>query len=97
MDEREQAEFTLPTRLARRRLLVGRLALGVICANALLAFAAAYLLSGPMAWATSFRLGFLGWAVILFPASLALAVPVMAPLVIRLLKPPAEEAPVERK
>ena len=97
MNERERAEFTLPTRLARRRLLVGRLALGVVCANALLALAAAYLLSGPMAWATIFRLGFLGWAGVLFPASLMLAVPVMAPLVIRLLKPPAEEAPGERR
>ena len=96
MNNPEQEEFTLPTRLARRRLLAGRLVLSVVCVNVLLALIAAHLLSGPMAWATSFRFGFLGWAGVLFPASLVLAVPVLAPVLVRLLRPP-QDASGERK
>lgn len=88
----DRADFTLPTRLARRRLFVGRLVLGVVCFNALFALLAAYLLSGPMAWVTRFQFSFLGWAGILFPASLILVVPVVAPIVARLLKPQSETA-----
>ncbi len=87
MDAEERGGFTLPTRLARRRLFVGRLILSVVCANALLALAAAYFLSGAMAGVTRFEFGFLGWVGILFPASLFLAIPIMAPIVVRILRP----------
>ena len=90
MDKEEQTEFVLPTRLAKRRLFAGRLVLSIVCINALLALAAAYLLSGPMDWITRFEFGFLTWACILYPASLILAVPIIAPVVIRVLKPPPE-------
>lgn len=97
MGTEEQTEFVLPTRLARRRLFAGRLVLGVVCINAALALIAAYLLSGPMAWITRFQFGFLTWACILYPTSLVLAVPIIAPIVIRVLKPPPEENTGERK
>lgn len=92
MSTEEQTEFVLPTRLARRRLFAGRLVLGVVCINAALALIAAYLLSGPMAWMTRFEFGFLTWACILYPTSLVLAVPIIAPIVIRVLKPPPESS-----
>ncbi len=94
MSTNKQAEFTLPTKMARRRLLVGRLVLSVLCTNALLALVAAYLLSGSMAWVTRFQFGFLAWSGILFLASLVLAVPAITPIVFRLLKP-QDETPVE--
>ncbi len=92
MGTEERTEFVLPTRLARRRLFAGRLVLGVVCINAALALIAAYLLSGPMAWMTRFQFGFLTWACILYPTSLVLAVPIIAPIVIRVLKPPPESS-----
>ena len=90
MNTEEQTEFVLPTKLAKRRLFVGRLVLGVVCINAALAIVAAYLLSGPMAWISRLEFGFLTWACILFPTSLVLAVPIIAPVVIKVLKPPPE-------
>ncbi len=92
----DRAGFTLPTRLARRRLFVGRLVLCIVCFNALFALLAAYLLSGAMAEMTRFQFTFLGWAGILFPASLLLVVPVVVPIVARLLKP-RDETPGERR
>ena len=92
MGTEEQTEFVLPTRLARRRLFVGRLVLSVVCINAVLALVAAYLLSGPMAWLTRFGFGFLTWACILYPTSLVLAVPIIAPVVVKVLKPPPESS-----
>ena len=88
MSTEEQTEFVLPTKLAKRRLFVGRLVLSVVCINAILALVAAYLLSGPMDWITQFQFGFLAWACILFPTSLVLAVPIIVPVVIKLLRPP---------
>lgn len=90
MNTEEQTEFVLPTKLAKRRLFVGRLVLSVVCINTILALIAAYLLSGPMAWITRFEFGFLTWACILYPTSLVLAVPIIAPVVIKVLKPPPE-------
>lgn len=90
MNTEEQTEFVLPTQLAKRRLFVGRLVLSVVCINAVLAIVAAYLLSGPMAWISRLEFGFLTWACILFPTSLVLAVPIIAPVVIKVLKPPPE-------
>lgn len=92
MGTEEQTEFVLPTKLAKRRLFAGRLVLGVVCINAVLALVAAYLLSGPMAWITRFEFGFLTWACILYPTSLVLAVPIIAPVVIKVLKPPPESS-----
>ena len=92
MGTEEQTEFVLPTRLAKRRLFAGRLVLGVVCINAALALIAAYLLSGPMAWITRFEFGFLTWVCILYPTSLVLAVPIIAPVVIKVLKPPPESS-----
>ncbi len=92
MGTEEQTEFVLPTQLARRRLFAGKLVLGVVCINAALALIAAYLLSGPMAWITRFEFGFLTWACILYPTSLVLAVPIIAPVVIKVLKPPPESS-----
>lgn len=92
MGTEEQIEFVLPTRLAQRRLFAGKLVLGVVCINAALALIAAYLLSGPVAWITRFQFGFLAWACILYPTSLVLAVPIIAPIVIRVLKPPPESS-----
>ena len=92
MSTEEQTEFVLPTRLAKRRLFAGRLVLSVVCINAVLALVAAYLLSGPMAWITRLEFGFLTWACILFPTSLVLAVPIIAPVVIKVLKPPPESS-----
>ena len=90
MGTEEQTEFVLPTRLARRRLFAGKLVLGVACINAALALIAAYLLSGPMAWITRFEFGFLAWACILYLTSLILAALIIAPVVIRVLKPPPD-------
>lgn len=92
MNTEEQTEFVLPTQLAKRRLFVGRLVLSVVCINAALAIVAAYLLSGPMAWISRLEFGFLTWACILYPTSLVLAVPIIAPVVIKVLKPPPEPA-----
>ena len=90
MSTEEQTEFVLPTKLAKRRLFVGRLVLSVVCINAVLALVAAYLLSGPMAWISRFEFGFLAWACILYPTSLVLAVPIIAPVILKVLKPPPE-------
>ena len=90
MGTEEQTEFVLPTQLARRRLFAGKLVLGVVCINAFLALLAAYLLSGPMAWITRFEFGFLTWAFILYLTSLILAAVIIAPVVIRVLKPPPD-------
>ena len=90
MNTEEQTEFVLPTQMAKRRLFAGRLVLGVVCINAILALVAAYLLSGPMAWITRFGFGFLTWACILYPTSLVLAVPIIVPVVLKVLKPPPE-------
>ena len=90
MNEENQTGFVLPTRMARRRLLVGRIVLSVVCANVILALVTAYLLSGPFAGFTRFSLGFWGWAAVVFPASLLLAVPLVGLLVLRLLRPPIE-------
>ena len=90
MSTEEQTEFVLPTKLAKRRLFVGRLVLSVVCINAFLALFAAYLLSGPMAWITRFEFGFLTWACILYPTSLVRAAPIIAPVVIKVLRPPPE-------
>ena len=90
MGTEEQTEFVLPTKLAKRRLFVGRLVLSVVCINAVLALVAAYLLSGPMAWISRFEFGFLAWSCILYPTSLVLAVPIIAPVILKVLKPPPE-------
>lgn len=90
MDTEDQTEFVLPTRMAKRRLFAGRLVLSVVCINAALALIAAYLLSGPMAWISRFDFGFLTWVCILYPTSLVLAVPIIAPVVLKVLKPPPE-------
>ncbi len=79
---------SLPTRLARRRLLAGRLVAGVVSFNVALALLGGWLLSGPASWLTRFRLGFWGWAGALFVASALLAVPVAGAAVFRLLRPP---------
>lgn len=76
--------------MAKRRLFAGRLILSVVCINAALALIAAYLLSGPMAWISRFDFGFLTWVCILYPTSLVLAVLIIAPVVIKVLKPPPE-------
>ena len=91
MGTEDQTEFVLPTKLAKRRLFVGRLVLSVVCINAVLALIAAYLLSGPLDWITRFEFGFLTWACILYPTSLVLAVPIIAPVVVRVLKPPPDD------
>ena len=90
MGTEEQTEFVLPTGLAQRRLFAGKLVLGVVCINAALALIAAYLLSGPVAWITRFQFGFLAWAGILYLSSLILATLIIAPVVIRILKPPPD-------
>lgn len=82
-------EERLPTRRARRRLLAGRLVAAVLCSNFVLAVVGALLLTGPAAGLSRFRLGFAGWAVVLFAASLLLTGPLLAPIVARLLRPPA--------
>ncbi len=92
MNTEEQTEFVLPTQMAKRRLFAGRLVLSVVCINAILALVAAYILSGPMDWVTSFEFGFLTWACILYPTSLVLAVPIIAPVVLKVLKPPPESS-----
>ncbi len=84
-------EFVLPTRLARKRLLAGRLVLGVAVMNLVLALALGWALTGPAAGLTRFRLGFFGWAALLFAASILLTVPLLAPILRRLLRPPAGE------
>lgn len=80
----------LPTRLARRRLLVGRLVIGVLCSNFVFALILAFILSGPAASYTRFQFGIVGWTAALFAASLVLAVPVVGGLVVKLLRPPVE-------
>ncbi len=84
----DQIGRSLPTRLARRRLLAGRLVAGVVSFNVAFALLGGWLLSGPAAWLTRFRLGFWGWAGALFVASALLAVPVAGAAVFRLLRPP---------
>ncbi len=86
-----EREHVLPTRLARRRLLAGRLVAGVLCSNLVLAGVGAWALSGPAAGLTRFRLGFAGWAGVLFGASLIVAVPVVGPIILKLLRPPLED------
>ena len=84
-------EVVLPTRRAKRRLLVGRLFLFVLCTNFVLALIGGWALSGPATGLTRFRLGMAGWAAVLFLAVSLLVVPLLAPIVLRLLRPPPEE------
>lgn len=87
-----EAENPLPTRLARRRLLVGRLVAAVLFANLVLALVGGYLLSGPAAGLSRFRLGFAGWAAALFAASLVLTAMLVGPLAAKLLRPSPTES-----
>lgn len=82
---------TLPTRLARRRLLVGRLFLAATGMNLLFALLAGWALSGPAAHLTRFRLGFGGWAAMLFLTSMVLVVPFFTVFARRILNPSGEE------
>lgn len=82
---------SLPTRLARRRLLAGRLIAGMVSFNFALALIGGWLLSGPAAWLTRFGLGFWGWTGALLAASALLAVPVAGAAAFRLLHPPPGE------
>ena len=84
-----EPENPLPTGLARRRLLVGRLVAAVLALNLVLALAGGYLLSGPAAGLSRFRLGFAGWVAALFGASLVLTAMLVGPLAAKLLRPPA--------
>ena len=90
MSEPENREHVLPNRIARRRLIAGRLAAGVVIFNLAFALIGGWALSGPAAGLTRFRLGFAGWALALFLASLLLAVPVAGLLIMKLLHPPPE-------
>jgi hypothetical protein len=83
----------LPTKLAHRRLLVGRLVSAVIFLNLILALAGGYLLNGPAAGLSRFKLGFAGWAAALFAASLVLTAALVGPLAAKLLRPPAGPQP----
>ena len=82
---------TLPTRLARRRLLVGRIILAATGMNLFFALIAGWALSGPAAHLTRFKLGFVGWAALLFVASIVLAIPLFAVFARRILNPSEEE------
>ena len=90
MRESEKQEFVLPTRMASRRLMAGRLGAGVLFFNIALALIGGWALSGPAAGLTRFEFGFAGWAIVLFLASLFLAVPVAGLLIMKLLQSPAE-------
>ncbi|MBI3024885.1 MAG: hypothetical protein HYY66_04250 [Candidatus Tectomicrobia bacterium] len=85
----QEAGNPIPTKLARRRLLVGRLVAAVLFSNLLLALVGGYLLNGPAAGLSRFRLGFAGWAAALFAASLVLTAVLVGPLAAKLLRPPA--------
>ncbi len=82
---------TLPTRLARRRLLAGRLAASVFAFNVLFALIGGWLLSGPAAWVSRIRLGMWSWAGALFLVSALLSVPVVGAAIYKVLHPPPEE------
>lgn len=90
MDEKEPSEYILPNRMARRRLIAGRLALSVFLFNLLLALLAGWVLSGPAAGLTRFDLGFAGWALAFFVASNLLAIPIAGLLIMKLLQLPRE-------
>lgn len=90
MNPPAETAHTLPTRIARRRLIAGRLAAGVFCFNLAFALIGGWLLSGPAVWISSLRLGFWGWAGALFLASALLAVPVAGAMIFKLLRPPPE-------
>ncbi len=84
-------EYVLPTKFARRRLLAGRLVLTVICSNFALALIGAWTLTGPMQGLSRFRLGFAGWAIALFIASIVFSVPLVGAFVAKLLRAPTED------
>ncbi len=90
MSESEKREFVLPTRMARRRLLAGRLGAGMLFFNIAFALIGGWALSGPAAGLTRFEFGFAGWAAVLFLASLFLALPLAGLLIMKLLQPPVE-------
>lgn len=90
MSEPEEQEHILPTRMARRRLIAGRLAAGVAVFNSAFALAGGWALSGPVAGLTRFDLGFAGWVIALFLASLVLSLPLAGLLIMKLLQPPTE-------
>lgn len=90
MDNKEPSEYFLPNRMARRRLIAGRLALCVFLSNLLLALLAGWVLSGPAAGLTRFDLGFTRWALTFFVASNLLGIPVAGMLIMKLLQPPRE-------
>lgn len=90
MSESGNHEFILPTRLARRRLMAGRLAVSIFIFNLAFSLIGAWALSGPAAGLTRFDFGFAGWALALFAGSLLLAVPVAGLLIMKLLQPPPE-------
>lgn len=87
----ENGEFTLPTRMAQRRRLVGRMFLSVFCFNLVFAVAGGWALSGPAAGMTRFSFGWPLWFIILLAASSLLVIPLLAPLALKILRPPPEE------
>ncbi len=89
MNSPEETAHILPTRMARRRVMAGRLAAGVFVFNTLFALIGGWLLSGPASWITGLRLGLWGWAGALFLASALLSVPVVGAMLYKLLHPPA--------
>lgn len=91
MNEHGNGNFTLPTQIARRRRLVGRMFLIVFCFNVVFAIVAGWALSGPAAGLTRFSLGWPLWSIILLAAVSLLAVPLLVPLTIKLLRPPPED------
>jgi hypothetical protein len=76
--------------MARRRLIVGRLAAGIFFFNLAFALIGGWLLSGPAAWISSIRLGYWGWAGTLFLASSLLSIPMAGAIISKLLRLPPE-------
>lgn len=88
MSAPEETAYSLPTAVARRRLIAGRLVAGVFAFNTLFAILGSWFLSGPGAWVSRVEMGFWAWAGALFLGSALLSVPVVGAMLFKLLNPP---------
>jgi|GEM_PF-1089385 hypothetical protein len=90
MSTPEETTYSLPTAVARRRLIAGRLVAGVFAFNTLFAILGGWLLSGPGTWISRVEMGFWAWAGALFLGSALLSVPLVGATLFKLLNPPPE-------
>ena len=90
MSTPKETTSSLPTSVARRRLIAGRLVAWVFAFNTLFAILGGWFLSGPGAWISRVEMGFWAWTGALFLGSALLSVPVVGAMLFKLLNLPPD-------